>query len=183
METLNTSSISKKTWGIVAGVIVVLVAGYLIFSGGKADENKYTEDLEKEEQTAKKMAFSEFVKKGESSKCEVKQYVGDMTSKGTVYIDGERIRGDFSTIIDGKTMTSSFILRDGNSYTWSSALPSMGFIVKVDNGVRGDEGESMSATYNWNAEQIGDYNCEPWVADQSMFALPRGVTFSEVNPK
>ncbi len=167
----------------MAGVIVLLVAGYLVFSGGKADENKGTEDLTKEEQGGKKMAFSEFVKKGESSKCEVKQYVSDMTSKGTVYIDGDRIRGDFSTIVDGKTMISSFIMRDGNSYSWSSALPSMGFIVKVDNGAGSDANANANGAYSWNAEQIGDYDCEPWVADPSIFALPREVTFREVNPK
>ncbi len=133
-----------------------------------------------EQPSSKKMAFNEFIKNGGSYKCEVKQALSDMDNSGTVYIDGERIRGDFTTIAEGRKMDTSFIFREGYSYTWSSALPNTGFKMKVEKTATGDTKADTSGTYSWNAEQIGDYNCVAWTVGLDKFALPRGVTFNEV---
>jgi len=135
----------------------------------------------KKEPSVKKMAFSEFIKNGSGSyKCEVKQALGDMDNSGTVYIDRDRLRGDFTIIAEGRKMDTSFIFREGYSYTWSSALPNMGFKMKVEKTGTGDTKANTSSTYSWNAEQIGDYNCVAWTVNLDKFALPRGVTFNEI---
>lgn len=145
---------SKK---IIAAVIVVavLAGGYFILNS----KHKMAQ-----------VAFSEFVKQGGSYSCDVRQEAADVDNGGTVYIDSGNIRGDFSTIAEGRTMQSSFLMKDGYTYNWSGA---MGVKMKV-----GDISPEAQATYSWNAGQVGDYTCQPWKADQSKFDVPAGVTFS-----
>ncbi len=85
------------------------------------------------------------------------------------------MNGSFSTVAEGRTMESSFIMKDGFIYSWSPAYPSMG--VKMKTAV--STGETKDA-YVWNAEQIGDYDCEAWTADASKFDIPASVTFTAV---
>ncbi|HEY4503018.1 MAG TPA: hypothetical protein VJC14_01090 [Candidatus Paceibacterota bacterium] len=165
---------------IVVGLVVV--GGYFAFNlGGSETENKEINTAEDEAETSgKKMAFSEFVKQGGAYKCEVKQSMSDMQNDGTVYISGSNMRGEYNTIAEGREMQTSFILRDGYSYTWSSLMPNVGFKVKVNTDVSASGSGSASGTYSWNAEQIGDYNCEAWTADQTKFSIPTSITFQEI---
>jgi hypothetical protein len=127
--------------------------------------------------TGKKIAFSEFLKKGGSYKCTVTQTVANMTSNGTVYIDNTNVKGSFSTSISGQTIDTNMIAKDGYTYTWTSMSKGVGYKAKIASGA-GDSTASTSATYTWNGSQIGEYNCEPWTADKAMFALPSSVTFT-----
>ncbi len=160
-------------WVLIAGLI--LAGGYYVFKGGKSDLNTV-----QQENTDKKMAFSEFVKQGGSYKCEVKQSESDFGTGGTVYISGGNVRGDFSTIAEGRTVQTSFLLKDGYSYNWSSISPNNGvkMLVPVDS-----ETSVSSEVYSWNANQIGDYDCEPWTADASIFVVPTNINFTLIEGK
>lgn len=130
--------------------------------------------------SGKKMAFSEFIKQGGAYKCTVSQSVENMDSKGTVYIAGDLVRGEFAATVSGISMSTSFIVKEGYSYTWTSAAPTMGFKVKVQSKTDTEKNAGASGSYSWNAEQIGDYNCESWVKDDSKFVLPATVTFTAI---
>ncbi len=181
----------SKTLISVLVVGVVVVGGYLALNKNKVstDTQKEASNTETDTKTAeqpagKKMAFSEFVKTGGSYKCEVKQYLSDMNNSGTVYINGGNISGEYTTVAEGRTIDTSFIMKDGYSYTWSSMFPSMGFKIKVNTSAAGaNANASASGTYSWNANQIGDYNCEAWTLDASKFALPANITFKDMSPK
>ncbi len=173
-------------WVLVAGIVVA--GGYSVANNRKSAEVALQTELKEinkadgentEKPAGKKMAFSAFVKQGGSYKCEVKQYMSDVENSGTVYLNGTNMRGEFSTIAEGRTIDTSFIFTDGFMYTWSSALPSMGFKIKADPKVE-NPNASASGTYAWNADQIGDYNCEAWTADTVKFTLPAGMTFKEI---
>jgi hypothetical protein len=170
----------SKTWMMVLGVGVVLVGGYFALTSNKVAENTQTSNNTNTEQSAKKMAFGDFVKQGGAYKCEVKQRVSDFENNGTVYINGGNMMGEYNTVAEGRMMNTSFIMKDGYSYTWSSALPNMGFKVKVETSTTGNTSADTSGTYAWNASQIGDYNCEPWNVDQSKFVPPDNITFKDM---
>ncbi len=129
----------------------------------------------------KKIAFSELVKQGGSYECTVKQVVSNIDSDGVVFMDKDRMRGEFSTLAQGMKIDSTMIMKDGYTYTWSSMMPSAGFKIKVmPADEAGDAQASTSGTYSWNAEQIGDYYCKEWKVDESKFTLPAGVKFTEM---
>ena len=162
---------SKTTWTVII-VVILIVAGYFIFSSNKGVENV---PMGPESQAPeKKMAFAEFVKQGGSYKCEIKNNINDAGSSGTVYVSDGVVKGELNTLTAGKMVTTYFLVRDGFSYAWFSTDPTKGFKIKEDT--------SVSASSDW-ASQIGDYNCEPWTADRAMFEVPASVTFQEIEPK
>jgi hypothetical protein len=130
--------------------------------------------------SGKKMAFSSFVAQGGAYECTVNQSVQGVDSTGTVYVDGGKMSGMFSTSIQGMKIDNMFIAKDGYSYTWSSSLPGQGFKVAVATPTGTNASVSASGTYAWNADQIGDYDCKPWTADQSKFAIPASIKFTEM---
>lgn len=173
----------------IAVVVAAVVAG-VIFKPN--DSQAPTENAEKTSTTStsettqtlaesgKKMAFSEFIKQGGAYKCTVNQSVAGVNTVGTTYINGGLIRGEYKTQAQGINVTSSLIVRDGYTYSWTSMAPTMGFKAKVAENTGANTGTAMSGSYSWNAEQIGDYSCEAWSADANMFVVPSGVTFREV---
>lgn len=124
----------------------------------------------------KKMPFSEFMKQGGSHKCTVTQTVASMTTKGVVYIDGQKIKADFAVAVAGQSINTMMIIRDGYTYTWTSNDPTRGYKTKVATG-EGDTAIGPKGTYTWDGSQIGEYSCNPWTADASLFEIPKTVTF------
>ncbi len=130
--------------------------------------------------SGRKMAFLDFVKQGGAHKCIVNQSIGGMEVKGTTYINDGMIRGEYATEAQGMSMESTLIVRDGYTYTWTSMAPQMGFKTKVAAGTPTDTGAGMSGTYSFDAQQIGEYDCESWVVDEGKFTPPASVTFTEI---
>lgn len=163
---------------IVVGAVVA-GGGYFVITSNKGAVSKSDTVGATSEPSGKKMAFSEFLKKGEASKCTVTQSVSGLETKGTMYTYSGMMKGEFKTEAYGKTIQTDFILRDGYTYTWTSATPTMGFKVKAVVPA-GTNVAPVSATVGFNAETIGDYDCQPWAVDESKFTLPASVTFREV---
>ena len=180
---------SKTTIISVLVIVAVAVSGYFIINTKKTEnisptanqlENEETKNETSEKPAGKKMAFSQFIKQDNGAyKCEVKQALSDMENSGTVYMNAGNLRGDFNTIAEGRKVDSSFIIKDGYTYNWSTLAP-MGVKVKIQINETADTNAPARSTYSWNAEQIGDYNCEAWVVDESKFTLPSGITFTEI---
>ncbi len=172
-----------KTIGLVVGVIVLAIVGYFMFQPGTMTVEN-TDNTTSAPQTdvateGKKKAFSEFMKESGSYRCTVHQYVNDTDTQGTVYLHDGLIRGEYDTQVQGKTYEGTVVVREGYAYMWSSMMPGIGFKSKVTVDDEGDQSVS-SGPYSFNAEQIGDYDCQPWAAVESMFEVPADVTFREV---
>ncbi len=179
---------NKLIAGVLGGV-VVLGGAYFFMNNRESSTEKSQNSIAvgepnpsvpQENTSNKKMSFNDFLKQGGSYVCSVNQYVENIESKGTVYIDGENIRGTFSTSVSGMNINSELLVTGGFTYTWSSMMSGVGFKAPVDMGEGGDSNFGTSGQYSFNAEQIGDYNCEPWNTDKSKFSLPRGITFTEI---
>jgi len=184
---------SKTTIIAITAAIIIALGGYnLVFRNKTTQENilpgsnneiPNTENVNQvaDKLAGKKMAFSQFIKQDFGPyKCEVKQALSDFESTGTVYMNEGKLRGEFSTVAEGRKMDSSFIMKEGYTYNWSSIVP-MGVKVKIpEKGMTGDINTNTSGTYSWNAEQIGEYNCEEWKVDEAMFELPTNIKFTEI---
>ncbi len=173
----------KNTIISVVAVAIVVVGGYVLITKKNTDTTTASDTATVQEGSAmpngKKMAFAEFIKKGGSYECSVTQNVQNIASNGHVFIDGERIRGEFTTSVAGQTIDSSMITKDGMAYVWSSMAP-MGMKMPVVKNQNDTSAQPMSGSYSFNAEQIGDYDCNEWKVDESKFALPSGITFQDL---
>ena len=164
-------------WVLVGAV--VLLGGYSIYKN-KAKDMPENPELAPtfNTETGKKIPFSEFVKQGGSYKCEVHQALSDFENTGTVYLSGGMMRGEFTTIAEGRNMDTTFVYKDGFMHTWSNLMPGMGFKMKADPTLANNDA-AASGTYSWNATEIGDYDCVVWTADASKFEIPTNITVKE----
>lgn len=183
---------SNKVIATMVGVVVVLGGVYFAMSGNNSSGEMANENPNSiavgepnpsapaENTSGKKMSFDAFLKQGGSYVCTVNQSVEGIDSKGTVYIDKGNIRGDFNTSVAGMNVDTYFIVKDKYTYTWSNMMQGKGFKAPVSAEGNGDSSTKTSDQYSFNAEQIGDYDCQPWSVDSSKFALPSGITFTEI---
>lgn len=104
----------------------------------------------------------------------------EMGSSGTMYISGNKMRGDFSSTIDNRTTTSHMISEGENAYVWMDDQKS-GFKVSLKSM------EGLNAKVNTNAPQAVDinkqmdYQCSTWTVDASLFAAPTDVQFQDMS--
>ena len=116
--------------------------------------------------------------RGGSWKCDVSSTGPTANSSGTVYVAGERLRGDFTSEVPQVGMTiDSHIVSDGSyTYTWSSAA-AQGVKAKVT--TEGEAGGKTSDSQTFDSGATMDYKCSAWPTDESKFAVPSDVTFRE----
>ena len=144
-------------------------------------ESQVQTSPESAESSGKKMSFAAFISANKGSyRCTVDQYLSDMDSEGVVYIDGNRIRGDFTTVAEGRAMDTSFLVKDGYQYVWTADL-SFGMKLPVRAGETASAEGKAQGTYSWDAEQIGEYDCDPWTVDEVRFSIPTTIVFTDVS--
>ena len=170
----------------IVGLIIIIIGGIGYYFYRNSQSNKIVNEAKKEEATSttptgKKIAFSHLIAQNGTYKCTVNQYVANVESKGTVYTDKGLLRGEFTTAVMGKNINTIMILRDGYTYTWISTAPTIGWKSKTNSETNISTNASSSGAYLWNADQIGDYNCEAWTVDESVFTVPTSIKFTATN--
>ena len=174
---------------ILVGIILVLIVigGYFAYTktankSERLDNVNSVADSENQEvgtvnPSGKKIAFDAFVRQGGSYQCTVHQSVNNVDSVGTVYVANGNMSGQFDTTVQGQTMTSNMIMKDGYMYSWSSMSPNMGFKMAIAANT-GNNG-TMANAYA-DTPQFGDYDCKAWSGDPSKFTPPATVKFTEM---
>ncbi len=162
-------------------IIALIIIGAIGFGGYVMRERQTAALVVKEQSVSttsdKKVPFATLIAGGDSYRCTVYQSMSDMENSGIVYASNGNLRGEFTVIAEGRTIKSWIIVRDGFMYSWNSAMPT-GF--KMTNKISPTASAEVSGTYRWNAEHIGDYECQPWVAEASTFAIPTDITFTTI---
>lgn len=170
---------------ILIGVIVaavVLIGGYVVFSQQDTGEREHRdgEHIEEDGAMMEEGSFSgslfDLGARGGTYRCTFSHSSEVGTSNGTVYISGERIRGDFESVAQGFAIESHMLALSGTIYSWSPLAPTG---VKLPrNDVEGEGGAAMSGDYA-DLQQAYAYDCEAWSVDESVFEIPSSVTFIE----
>jgi len=178
------TNMAKMIVGVLVAV-VILGGGYFVLRDTNVENQTANVEGALQNENAnvegeKKMAFLDFVKQGGSYMCEVHQDVKGVDNVGTVYLADGKVSGIFHTNAGDTPVDAMFIIRDGMTYMWSSAMPKVGFKSKVDlSAVSADA--STAPSYTWNAGAVRDYNCTPWTADEAKFTVPTTITFTEIS--
>jgi hypothetical protein len=179
-----------KYIGIGVAVLIVLggVVGWMSYqnSGTTGDSmmekegDAMMEESMEDEQSMESGAFSgslsDLAKRGGNYKCTIAHESEAAQSSGTVYVAGDRIRGDFTSIVPqvGMTVETHMIQNGGYVYTWSPLTPN-GFKAKTTLS-ESNTSQAMSGEYA-DFQQAYSYDCAPWSVDTSLFTPPSDVTF------
>jgi hypothetical protein len=88
-----------------------------------------------------------------------------------VYVASGKMRGDFSTVVNGQTNVAHMLIADNTMYTWIDGTDT-GYKMSVE-ATAGDSGSQSQMDLN----QPVDYDCGSWSPDQSAFNVPAGINF------
>lgn len=125
-------------------------------------------------------SMMELIASGKSLSCSFDRADASGSQRGTVYVSGRQMRGDF-TIGQSGPGGGSFIghiIRDDEwAYSWSEPLGAMTGIKMRVTDIQAEEQTD-------GQEQVGfddpiDFNCQPWRVDAAMFTPPADITFRE----
>lgn len=177
---------SKQLPIIVGAVIIIIIAivAVVVFSQSKkssqpSGETAVTQQAEGESaETTSKGSIKSLIGLGKNVTCTMTYPSGDGTTKGTVYVAGDkRIRGDFITNTQDKEMDSHMIQDGSWSYIWSSASP-QGTKMKIEENVPTPTPGPQNQNVDVNTEV--DYKCSDWSVDNSKFVPPSNIQFMEI---
>lgn len=104
---------------------------------------------------------------------------GNQTA-GTVYVAGERMRGNFTFKVSDEAEQKSNVLRDSEyQYFWQEGADT-GFKSKITE-FEAEEGQEDANTQDQTVDQDAEYDfeCSDWSVDESMFDTPDGVEFTD----
>lgn len=138
---------------IVVLLLALLGGGYFMMKGKSVDSSP--------------KSFKDLLALGLSQKCSF--------DGGTVYVANGKSRGDFSPnshmIVDG---TTSYIWTDGEKTGFKTTFD---LNAQTSANMPTPAGTSISRSFDYDKE--ANYNCETWISDNSVFELPKEVTFQD----
>jgi hypothetical protein len=141
---------------------------------GTASEMQEGASVSTEANASGTATFGELAARGGSSECQVRATHEAVTSSGTVYVANGKVRADFTAKAAGMSITGHVIQADGYAYSWSDLMP-QGVKVRVD------EAPAAAASQGLDSSTKVEYSCVEWMTDESKFAVPSSVTFTEFN--
>lgn len=119
---------------------------------------------------------------GGSQTCTYTSVIADVgTTTGTVYVNGGKMRSDFTISGDDKATIDGSVISDGAYlYTWNSMV-SQGMKIAITDQMKASATSSAAAgkPTGVDLDQKIDYQCQPWIADSGKFVPPATITFSE----
>jgi len=172
----------------VVVVVAIAIGGWYMFGGSKADESAdsmndqgNTMGLDEKEGEVFSGSLAELMEKGGDYRCTFNHNTSAGSSDGVVYMSGERIRGDFTSVVSALGITvESHMISDGqNTYTWSPLTPQGYKAPVVKDTTEGDKSTQTEGSYS-DINQKLDYHCDPWSVDEAVFALPEGMSFVDI---
>jgi len=104
----------------------------------------------------------------------------ESNSKGTIYLANGKVRGDFSTQQEGKTMSSHMISDSEYAYIWMDDLQT-GLKVSMDSMEEVNDTGFKNSPKTVDIDQEVDYSCSSWAPDNSVFVVPTDRTFTDMS--
>jgi hypothetical protein len=169
--------------GVVIAAVVIIGGGYYVMNGGYTIGDSMMGSTT-EEQASGKMAtgaftgsWKELATRGGNYVCDINQSAENTKTTGTVYVMGNKLRGEFITKSTNGTDTS-YMLKDADTiYIWSSAMP-QGISMKASAMEGSGTGSTQGQVENQNLSY--DWNCRATGSDAALFMKPADVEFVDM---
>ena len=165
-----------KYLAIGAAVIILAGGAYAFFTYGTPTPSAGTAVTENETDAAFTGSLADLLARPGDWKCTFGAQGTGFSSSGISYVSAGKMRSDFTSKIEQlKQTVDSHMIQDGGFvYVWTSLAP-QGFKAKATLGTK--DAATQFGAQGVNIDQKYSYNCTPWKADASLFALPKDVTF------
>jgi len=167
---------NKKILWIIVAVLVVAALFLFIrrdrFFSESMPETKLADDSE----MAAPASLRDLVMRNRPMKCSV----NEEANQGTFYIADKNMRGDFTSVSDGKSVSGHMIVKDNVSYTWMDGEKT-GFKLAANEDLEVEASEGAQQKEQIDLDSKTNYDCDTWSKDNSYFDLPSGVEFTDLS--
>jgi hypothetical protein len=165
---------NKQTMAII-GVIVVLVAGFFIWRNQGSDSNQVSGD-----RITGSNSLSSLLGMGKNLVCTFDYADESGEQKGTVYIAGEKMSGEF-TITDSEGSVQTSIIRDDEyQYLWGDGMEQgVKFKLSAMSELEGEATTPTETEESVDLDQQYNVDCDNWRVDDSKFVPPSNVEFMD----
>lgn len=182
--------------GVIIAAVVVLGGGYYVMNSGSlsmSEESTVDDPAEQQADSVaadkatpklaeKAVAFSgsffDLATRSGNYACTISSSGPANGTKGTVYVSGTNVRGDFTTVAAGKTVDSHMLKLDNKVYVWGGGME-QGMVMDATtmSGTGSDpamtgSGKEMQQEYGWNCVATG--------SDASKFVKPTNIEFMDL---
>jgi hypothetical protein len=158
---------------IVFAIIGVLAIGlYLLISAGQTNTTETTNTQTQNDAVAQN-TIKELLGSTSPQQCSYTDPEG--VSSGTVYVANGKMAGRFMATTAQGSLTSQMYSDGTDMYIWMDGQP-QGIMMSLSAAQNSDTTTTNQAQ-NIDVNKPFDFNCAPWVVDQTMFAKPTGITF------
>jgi hypothetical protein len=156
-------------------LLIVGVGAYFFMSSRLGSTTPTTQQTATSGESSAQKSLRDLIALGESQEC---LFSTSEESSGTIYITSGKMRGDFSSTVEGETTISHMLVEDKTSYVWIEGQD-MGY--KFTHDESADTQNGTATQQNVDLDQKADYTCKPWVVDSSMFTLPQNIEFKDMS--
>lgn len=167
-------------WVVIAILVIGGVVGYLLFSNKSKTGTQLPASItgnNQQQAAGAPSSLKDLLASGQSQKCTFADNSGTASTQGTVYIGDGKMRQDFSSSDNGQTINGHMISDGQNFYTWTEGS-AVGFKMAI---TASQETSQNSQNQSPDVNKKIDYNCGAWSPDSSLFVLPSGVQFNDIN--
>jgi len=164
----------------IGAAVIILLGGLLLMPKKNTPSTSNTAINPTNSQSnsgTTKNTLSGLLSLGKTVECTFDYDENNSQVKGTVYVSGNKMRGDFIVDVLGQTQNSSTIQDGDVMYVWGSSMPQG---IKMDITDEQKELTQDAQKYYDRNKQI-DYKCKPWVAKANLFTPPANITFTDVS--
>ena len=164
---------NKKVATAVIVVLVLLLGGFLYMRKGSSS---LAPQAQTANQTSENPATTlrSLISKGVAQSCTFSAN----NTQGTMYISGGKVRGDFSSSVNGTVTNSHMIIDTSTSYLWMDGNARG---IKMSFDPNAQPSATPGASGSFDAAATMNYKCSAWITDAGKFTLPAGVTFTTFN--
>ncbi|NUM25670.1 MAG: hypothetical protein HUU49_03550 [Candidatus Buchananbacteria bacterium] len=159
--------------GIIALLIIALIAGGVYWMMSIKNQSGNTNMVLDE--TIPGKSLRELLTSPTPQRCTFAETNETAKNEGVVFIGGGKMRGDFSSTINGQMFNSHMISTNNKINFWLNGQ-TQGFMMGLD---QTDSAQATDAT-RVDIDKKMTVDCEPWQLDETKFELPAEVTFTDL---
>lgn len=173
------SGFNLKAIGLVIVLGVLLGAGGVLYLANKSSKQvsvSPTPTPQTKEDSSQNTLLDIF-NLGKTQKCTFSYKSDTSATEGTVYLTQNKMKGDYK-ISDSKKTSMMYIIRNGETnYIWGDDLTTG---IKMTLNLE-ELSENTQAQSYVDVNQKVDYNCVPWVLDNTVFNPPANIKFTDLS--
>lgn len=173
---MKTKSFTQKPLLIIGAIILLALVGFF-FLRNSSGSSLLPSGTGGTDDSSSAKSLKDLLGSSVSQECTFKD---DQGNESTIKVAGGKMRGDFTTMVDGKSTGSHMITMNNTTNFWMDGQTT-GYKMNIDSLSKDAQTNAQpSAGSSIDVNEKMNMSCKPAVVSGSNFTLPTGVTFTDI---